>query len=81
VRSGRSGGIVASLAKGDRVVVHGSVITEAWTDKQSGEKRTVQRVLAEVVGPSLRWATARIIKATRTPTTEETPHDDGEHGA
>jgi hypothetical protein len=29
--------------------------TEAWTDKQSREMRTVQRVLAEIVGPSLRW--------------------------
>jgi len=32
-------------------------------------------VLAEIVGPSLRWATARITKATRTPATDEQPHD------
>src|SRR4029450_285817 len=44
--------IAESLARGDRVFVHGTVTTEAWTDKQSGEKRTVQRVLAEIVGPS-----------------------------
>jgi single-strand DNA-binding protein len=43
--------IVESLAKGDRVFVHGTVTTDAWTDQQSGEKRTAQRVLAEVVGP------------------------------
>jgi single-strand DNA-binding protein len=73
--------VVESLAKGDRVFVHGTVTTEAWTDKQTGEKRTAQRVLAEVVGPSLRWATARITKTTRTPTTDETPHDIGEHEA
>jgi len=35
--------------------VHGTMTTEAWTDKQSREMRTVQRVLAEIVGPSLRW--------------------------
>jgi hypothetical protein len=28
--------IVESLAKGDRVLVDGTVTTEAWTDKQSG---------------------------------------------
>jgi single-strand DNA-binding protein len=58
--------IVEPLAKGDRVFVHWTVTTEAWTDKQSGEKRTAQRVLAEIVGPSLRRATARITKTTRT---------------
>jgi single-strand DNA-binding protein len=73
--------IVESLAKGDRVFVHGTVTTDVWSDKQTGEKRTAQRVLAEVVGPSLRWATARIIKTTRTPATDQTPHDSGEHEA
>jgi single-strand DNA-binding protein len=73
--------IVESLAKGDRVFVHGTVTTEAWTDKQTREKRTVQRVLAEVVGPSLRWATARITKTPRTLATDEDPHDIGEHEA
>ena len=55
--------------------------TEAWTDKQSGEKRTAQRVLAEIVGPSLRWATARIAKTTRALATDEQTHDVGEHEA
>jgi single-strand DNA-binding protein len=73
--------IVESLAKGDRVFVHGTVTTEAWTDKQSGEKRTAQRVLAEIVGPSLRWATARITKTNRSSVTDETPHDVSEHEA
>jgi single-strand DNA-binding protein len=67
--------IAESLAKGDRVFVHGTVTTEAWTDQQTGEKRTAQRVLAEIVGPSLRWATARITKTSRSSATDETPHD------
>jgi catechol 2,3-dioxygenase-like lactoylglutathione lyase family enzyme len=67
--------IVESLAKGDRVFVHGTVTTDAWTDEQSGEKRTAQRVLADIVGPSLRWATARITKAFRSSATDEIPHD------
>jgi single-strand DNA-binding protein len=58
--------IVESLSKGDRVIVHATVITEAWTDKDTGGKRTAQRVLAEIVGPSLRWATTRITKTTHT---------------
>jgi single-strand DNA-binding protein len=73
--------VVESLAKGDRVFVHGTVTTEAWTDKQTGDKRTAQRVLAEIVGPSLRWATTRITKTTRTPAGDETPHDVSEHEA
>jgi single-strand DNA-binding protein len=71
--------VAESLAKGDRVFVHGTVTTEAWTDKQSREKRTAQRVLAEVVGPSLRWATARITKTTRTSASNEDPHNIGQH--
>jgi single-strand DNA-binding protein len=65
--------IAESLAKGDRVFVHGTVTTEAWTDQQSGEKRTAQRVLAEIVGPSLRWATARVTKTSRSSAIDETP--------
>ena len=71
--------IVESLAKGDRVFVQGTVTTEAWTDRQSGEKRTAQRVLAEIVGPSLRWATARITKTSRLSATDEQTHDVSEH--
>ena len=56
------------------------MITEAWTDKQSGEKRTVQRVLADIVGPSLRWATARITKTARSSASDADPHAVGEHG-
>jgi single-strand DNA-binding protein len=67
--------IAESLAKGDRVFVHGTVTTEARTDQQTGEKRTAQRVLAEVVGPSLRWANARITKATRIQVGDQAPDD------
>jgi len=63
------------LATGDRVFVHGTVTTGAWADQQSGEKRTAQRVLAEIVGPSLRRATTRITKTTCSQVTDETPHD------
>ena len=65
--------IVESLAKGDRVFVRGTVTTEVWTDKDTGDKRTAQRVLAEIVGPSLRWATTRITKTTHPQVNDETP--------
>jgi single-strand DNA-binding protein len=51
--------VAESLSKGDRVVVHGTITTDSWSDKDTGDKRTAQRALAEVVGPSLRWATIR----------------------
>jgi single-strand DNA-binding protein len=73
--------IVESLAKGDRVFVHGTVTTDVWTDKQTGEKRTAQRVLADIVGPSLRWATVRIAKTTRSAVTDEQLHDVSEQDA
>ncbi len=44
--------VAESLAKGDRLFVHGTIATDVWTDKQTGEKRTTQRVLADIVGPS-----------------------------
>ena len=53
--------IADSLSKGDRVLIVGSVVTDAWNDKD-----TAQRVLVDAAGPSLRWATARVHKAQRT---------------
>jgi single-strand DNA-binding protein len=58
--------IADSLTKGDRVLVVGSVVTDAWDDKDSGDKRAAQRVLVDGAGPSLRWATARVLKVQRT---------------
>jgi hypothetical protein len=51
------------------------VTTDAWADQQTAEKRTAQRVLAEIVGPSLRWATERITKTARTPLTDVQSRD------
>ena len=57
--------IAASLGKGDRVLIVGNVVTDAWDDKDTGDKRTAQRVLVDAAGPSLRWATATVRKAQR----------------
>lgn len=47
-----------SAAKGDRIIVAGTITTDTRADKDTGEKRTTQRVLADAIGVSLRWATA-----------------------
>jgi single-strand DNA-binding protein len=57
--------IIESLTKGDLVIVHGTVTTDVWTDKESQEKRSAQKVIADLVGPSLRFAVARPTKAIR----------------
>jgi single-strand DNA-binding protein len=46
-----------SLAKGSRVVVLGRLQQRSWT-AEDGSARSVVEVVAEELGPSLRWATA-----------------------
>ena len=53
-----------SLAKGSRVVVLGRLQQRAWT-AEDGSARSVVEVVAEELGPSLRWATATPIRATK----------------
>jgi single-strand DNA-binding protein len=48
----------ASLAKGSRVVVVGRLQQRTWT-AEDGSARQAVEVVAEELGPSLRWATAR----------------------
>jgi single-strand DNA-binding protein len=54
----------ASLAKGSRVVVIGRLQQRSWT-AEDGSARSVVEVVAEELGPSLRWATATTTRATR----------------
>jgi single-strand DNA-binding protein len=46
-----------SQAKGSRVVVLGRLQQRSWT-AEDGNARSVVEVVAEELGPSLRWATA-----------------------
>jgi single-strand DNA-binding protein len=48
-----------SLAKGTRVVVTGRLEQRSYETAQ-GEKRSSVEVVADEVGPSLRWATAQV---------------------
>jgi len=53
-----------SLTRGSRVVVMGWLQQRAWTAEDGSARSTVE-VVAEEVGPSLRWATATPVRATR----------------
>jgi single-strand DNA-binding protein len=53
-----------SLAKGSRIVVVGRLQQRAWT-AEDGSARQAVEVVAEELGPSLRWATATTTRATR----------------
>jgi single-strand DNA-binding protein len=54
----------ASLSKGSRVVIVGRLQQRSWT-AEDGSTRSVVEVLADELGPSLRWATATPSRATR----------------
>src|SRR5215217_6697989 len=53
-----------SLAKGSRVVVLGRLQQRSWTAEDGSARSTVE-VVADELGPSLRWATAMPVRATR----------------
>lgn len=60
----------ATLTKGSRVIVSGRLEQREYTNRE-GEKRTAIEVVADEVGPSLRWATAQV---------ERNPRDGGGSG-
>jgi single-strand DNA-binding protein len=81
--------VAESLTRGTRVLVAGRLQMRSW-ENQEGEKRTVVEIEADEIGPSLRWATAKVERQGRSgdwsaPVTvgapmaeEETPLDAGE---
>jgi single-strand DNA-binding protein len=56
--------VAESLSKGSRVVVVGRLQQRSWT-AEDGSGRSVVEVMAEELGPSLRWATATTSPTTR----------------
>ena len=53
-----------SLSKGARVLVTGRLEQRSW-ETPEGEKRSKIEIVADEIGPSLRWATAEIRKNDR----------------
>ena len=53
-----------SLSKGSRVLVEGRLEQRSW-ETDGGERRSKVEVVADEIGPSLRWATAVVTKTER----------------
>jgi len=53
-----------SLMKGSRVLVTGRLDQRSW-ENSDGEKRSKVEIVADEIGPSLRWATAQVVKNER----------------
>jgi len=56
--------VAESVNKGARVIVTGRLEQRTW-ETQEGQKRSVIEVIADEVGPSLRWATAQVVRNER----------------
>ena len=57
--------VAESLTRGTRVVVSGRLVSRSWEDKETGQKRSVMEMQVDEVGPSLRYATAKVTKTQR----------------
>jgi single-strand DNA-binding protein len=56
--------VAESLSKGARVIVQGRLKQRSYETRE-GERRTVYELDVDEVGPSLRYATAKVSKVTR----------------
>jgi single-strand DNA-binding protein len=50
-----------TLTRGARVIVTGRLEQRSW-ETAEGDKRSKVEVVADELGPSLRWATAQVVK-------------------
>jgi len=56
--------VAESLTRGMRVVATGRLVSRSW-ETPEGEKRTVMEMQVDEVGPSMKYATAKVTKAQR----------------
>ncbi|MGY6658975.1 single-stranded DNA-binding protein [Amycolatopsis sp. TRM77291] len=63
--------VAESLTRGARVIVQGRLKQRSF-ETRDGEKRTVVELDVDEIGPSLRYATAKVSKVTRTQNTQPT---------
>src|SRR5215218_10348657 len=61
---GQAENLADSLGKGDRVMVTGRLRQRSW-ETPRGEKRSVAEIEADEVGASLKWATAKVERASQ----------------
>ena len=56
--------VAETLTRGSRTIIVGRLKMRSW-ETQEGEKRTVVEIEADEIGPSLKWATAKVEKTSR----------------
>src|SRR5690606_31266156 len=56
--------VAESLTKGTRVIVQGRLVQRSYETRE-GEKRTVVEMQVDEIGPSLRYATAKVTRSQR----------------
>lgn len=68
--------VAESLHKGSRVIVTGRLEQRSW-ETPDGDKRSVVDIVADEIGPSLRWATAQVVRNERRPGDNDGPGASG----
>ena len=56
--------VAESLARGARVIVTGRLEQRSW-ETPDGEKKSTVEIVADEIAPSLRWATAQVVRNER----------------
>jgi single-strand DNA-binding protein len=56
--------VAESVSKGTRVIVSGTLRQRSW-ETPDGDRRSKVEIIADEVGPSLRWATAQVERQAR----------------
>jgi single-strand DNA-binding protein len=55
----------ASIQKGNRIIVTGRLDQRTYQDREGNDK-SVTEIIADAIGPDLRWATAQVERTERT---------------
>jgi single-strand DNA-binding protein len=58
--------VAETLTKGMRVIAQGRLKQENWEDKNGGGKRSRLTMEVDEIGPSLRYATAKVERVAKT---------------
>lgn len=57
--------VAASFERGQRVIVAGRIRTDEWEDKETGKKRTGDKLIVDEIGASVAFATVTIRKVSK----------------
>jgi len=71
--------VAESISKGTRVIVSGTLRQRSW-ETPDGDRRSKIEIVADEVGPSLRWATASLERMSRSGGEGSAPRGGGAGG-